>query len=268
MSSHFYRYGSPSVLTADNGSQIRASAGDGEAIQTGNSSGSLTSQDSGVGRAEPGIFNLCKGARGWLKDTLVYLAPTEAQHRSGTVESHIKMIKTMLRSSCRRIRKQPMHPFESIFDLDLLLVKIAGLLNSRPLFSNDTGLVSISDVLHPRISSAEQFDVMEDDLLMKDAMFKQVWEIFCEELVAGQLTKPGKKSHVEDPSIEPWSVVLLLYPSRNRWKYGKVTRLVSKYRYEVLMKYGKTYKGLQIVDRCNIVFLFKPAEIEKSKNEG
>ena len=109
---------------------------------------------------------------------------------------------------------------------------------------------------------------MEDDLLMKDAMFKQVWEIFCEELVAGQLTKPGKKSHVEDPSIEPGSVVIVLYPSRNRWKYGKVTRLVSKYRYEVLMKYGKMYKGLQIVDRCNIVFLFKPAEIEKSKNEG
>ena len=43
MTSHFYRYGSPSVFTADNGSQIRKSAGDGEAIQTGNTSGSLTS---------------------------------------------------------------------------------------------------------------------------------------------------------------------------------------------------------------------------------
>ena len=159
-----------------------------------------------------------------------------------------------------------MHPFESIFDLDLLLVKIAGLLNSRPLFSNETGLVSISDVLHPRISSAEQFDVIEDDLLMKDAMFKQVWEIFCEELGAGQLTKPGKKSHVEDPSIEQGSVVLVLYPSRNRWKYGKVTRLVSKYRYEVLLKYGKTFKGLQIIDRCNLVFLFKP-KTEKQKEK-
>ena len=42
MSSHFYRYGAPAVLTADNGSQIRKAAGNGEATETGNISGSLT----------------------------------------------------------------------------------------------------------------------------------------------------------------------------------------------------------------------------------
>jgi len=32
------------------------------------------------------------------------------------------------------------------------------------------------------------------------------------------------------------------------------------------MKYGKTYKGLQVIDRCNLVFLFKPkTEVEKAK---
>ena len=164
----------------------------------------------------------------------------------------------MLRSSARRIRKQPINPFDSIFDVDLLLQKISGLLNSRPIFSSETGLLTISDILHPRISSGEQFDILENDLLQKDAMFKQVWEIFCEEVVAGQLTKTGKKSHVEDPSLEVGSVVLVLYPSKNRWKYGKVIRVVSKYCYEILLKYGKSYKGQQVIDRCNIVFLFKP----------
>ena len=115
----------------------------------------------------------------------------------------------------RRIKKQPLHPFGSIFELDLILTKIAGLLNSRPIFANETGLVSISDVLHPRISSAEQFDVFEDDLLQKDTVFKQIWTIFCEELVAGNLTKPGKRSFQEDPSIKVGSVVMILFPSRN-----------------------------------------------------
>ena len=79
MTLHFYRYGTPCVLTADNGSQIRKSAGDGEAVQTGDTSSSVSDKDSGVarGEAEPGVFNWCRGARGWLKDTIVYLAPTE-----------------------------------------------------------------------------------------------------------------------------------------------------------------------------------------------
>ena len=84
--------------------------------------------------------------------------------------------------------------------------------------------------------------------------------------MAGQLTKTGKKSYTEDPTIEEGSVGLVLYPSRNRWKYWRLNRLVSKYRYEVLMKYGKTFKGLQVIDRCNLVFLFKPNhKIQKEK---
>ena len=115
----------------------------------------------------------------------------------------------------RRIKKQPLHPFGSIFELDLILTKIAGLLNSRPIFANESGLVTISDVLHPRISSAENFDIFEDDLLAKDTVFKQIWTIFVEELVAGNLTKPGKRSFQEDPSNKIGSIVMILFPSRN-----------------------------------------------------
>ena len=85
--------------------------------------------------------------------------------------------------------------------------------------------------------------------------------------MAGQLTKPGKKSFQEDPSIEVGSVVMVLYPSRNLWKYGKVLRVVSKYRFEILLKYGKSYRGHQVVDRCNIIVLFKPKNTESQKEE-
>merc|ERR1712215_571389 len=145
MSQHMWRYGRPSILTADNGSQIRKGAGGGEAIQTGQTMGALSEQTSSVvasDDAEPGIYNWCAGSRGFFKNTLIFLAPTEAQHRSGNIESHIRLVKSMLRSSMRRIRKQPLHPFGSIFELDLVLSKIAGLLNSRPIFSSKTGLKS------------------------------------------------------------------------------------------------------------------------------
>ena len=120
-------------------------------------------------------------------------------------------------------------------------------------------------MLNPRISTGESFDILESDLLQKDAMFKQVWSIFCEEIVAGHLSKTGKRSHVEDPSLEVGSIVLILYPSRNCWKYGKILRVVSKYRYEILLKHGKSYRGQQVIDRCNIIFLFKPNETETQK---
>ena len=125
----------------------------------------------------------------------------------------------MLRSSMRRIKKQPLHPFGSIFQLDLILTKISGLLNSRPIFSSKSGLTTITDVLHPRMSSAKSFDIFEDDLLAKDEVIKTIWQIFVEELVAGNLSKPGKTSFQEDPSIKLNSVVMILYPSRNIWKY-------------------------------------------------
>ena len=114
-------------------------------------SGALTAGETSRSKPLPGIFDWCTGAKGWLKNVLVYLAPTEAQHRSGTVESHIRQVKQMMRSSCRRIRKEPFHPFSSVFELDLLLVKICGLLNSRPIFANESGIVSIQDVLNPKI---------------------------------------------------------------------------------------------------------------------
>ena len=172
----------------------------------------------------------------------------------------------MLRSSMRRIKKQPLHPFGSIFELDLILTKIAGLLNSRPIFANESGLVTISDVLHPRMSSAENFDIFEDDLLAKDTVFKQIWTIFVEELVAGNLTKPGKRSFQEDPSIKIGSIVMILFPSRNVWKYGKILKMVSKYRFEVLLKFGKSFRGHQVIDRANIIVLFTPKNNETNKD--
>ena len=90
MCSHFCRYGMPVVVTADNGSQIRRAAGEGDSVEMGNTSGALTAKDTSKNVALPGIFDWCTQAKGWLKGVLVYLALTDAKQRSGMVESHIR----------------------------------------------------------------------------------------------------------------------------------------------------------------------------------
>merc|ERR1712002_230672 len=90
MSQHMFRYGRPSVLTADNGSQIRKSAADGSQVQTGQRMSALSgaaSCDLALEQSEPGIYDWASGARGFFKDTLIFLALTEAQHRSGCIEA-------------------------------------------------------------------------------------------------------------------------------------------------------------------------------------
>ena len=55
----------------------------------------------------------------------------------------------------------------------------------------------------------------------------------------------------------------MIYPSRNKWKYGKIIRPVTDYKYEVKMAERHTFKGIQVIDRCNIVSLFMPKEKQK-----
>ena len=118
------------------------------------------------------------------------------------------------------------------------------------------------------MSSAKSFDIFEDDLLTKDAVFKQIWQIFVEELVSGNLTKPGKTSFQDDPSIKIGSIVMILFPSRNVWKYGRVEKMISKYRYQVQLKYGRSFQGHQVIDRANIIVLFTPKQNNESKTES
>ena len=98
---------------------------------------------------------------------------------------------------------------------------------------------------------------------MKDELFKVVWQIFSEEVICGQLTKCGKKAYTQSPIIREGTIVLVIYPSRNKWKYGKIIRPVSNYRYEVKMQEGHAFKGIQVIDRCNLVALFLPKDTQK-----
>ena len=118
------------------------------------------------------------------------------------------------------------------------------------------------------MSTAKNFDIFEDDIVTKDAVFKQIWQIFVEELVSGNLTKPGKTSFQDDPTIKLGSIVMILFPSRNVWKYGRVEKMVSRYRYKVQLKHGRTLQGHQVIDRSNLIVLFTPQQAKNTQTES
>ena len=164
----------------------------------------------------------------------------------------------MMRSVVRKIRKESFHPFNSFFELDLLLTKIMSLLNSRPIWGSETGLMTIQDLLTPRLTNGKDFVVSQNDLVTKDNMYRAVFKIFSDEVVDGNLTKTGKKAHTGTPVMETGAVVLIIYPSKSKWRYGLVVRPISNYKYEIRMADKGSCKKLQVHDRCNLVKLFMP----------
>ena len=61
---------------------------------------------------------------------------------------------------------------------------------------------------------------------------------------------------------------MILFPSRNVWKYGRVEKMISKYCYEVQLKYGRSFQGHQVIDRANIIVLFTPKQTSDTKTES
>ena len=84
----------------------------------------------------------------------------------------------MMQISVRKIRKESFHPFNSLFELDLLLTKIASLLNCRPIWDSETGLVTIHDLLTPRITNGEELVMSQNDLVTKNDMYRAAFNIF------------------------------------------------------------------------------------------
>ena len=72
------------------------------------------------------LSELIQSARKKFKKIQWVLAPTESQHYNGRIEAHSKLIKRLMRSQLRMIRKQPIGLFESIFELKKLFSKIVG----------------------------------------------------------------------------------------------------------------------------------------------
>ena len=110
-----------------------------------------------------------------------------------------------------------------------------------------------------------EIDRVSQYLVVKNDIYKVAFEIFSDEVVCGNLTKCGKRAYTESPVIKQGTVVLVIFPSKCKWKYGQIVRAVTDYKYEIKMAEKGNFKRVQIHDRCNIVSLFMP---RKNQQEG
>ena len=55
------------------------------------------------------------------------------------------------------------------------------LLNSRPIWGSETGLMTIQDLLTPKLTVGKDFVVSQDDLVTKDNMYRAAFKIFIDD---------------------------------------------------------------------------------------
>ena len=82
----------------------------------------------------------------------------------------------------------------------------------------------------------------------------------------GNLTKTGKRAYTESLVIKQGTVVLVIFPSKCKWRYGQIVRHISNYKYEIKMAEKGNFKKMQVHDRCNLVSLFMPIKNEQEEN--
>ena len=92
---------------------------------------------------------------------------------------------------------------------------------------------------------------------------KRLSRFFIEEMVDGNLTRTGKKAYTETPVMETGTVVLVIFPSKCKWRYGQIVRPISNYKYEIKMAEKGNFEKLQVHDRCNLVKLIMPCKNEQ-----
>ena len=160
------------------------------------------------------------------------LAPTESQHYNGRVEAHNKLIKRLMRSQLRMIRKQTISLFDSIFELKKLFSKIVGLLNERPILSDNNSLITVKDLMYPSThDSATDFKHFSEQV---DKNFDNFITLFEQEITLGSFQQFGGKAKNRLIKFEKHDFVMIKYPSiPGHYKYGIIDCALSNHRYKV-----------------------------------
>ena len=85
-----------------------------------------------------------------------------------------------MRSQLRMIRKQTISLFESIFELKKLFSKIVGLLNERPILSDNDIIITVKDLMYPSTNdSTTDIKHFSDDV---DKNFDKFVTLFEQEI--------------------------------------------------------------------------------------
>ena len=108
LENHIWEIRQPRIITGDQGSQIKSGLSVVTRAQEARAADLPESGD---------LSEIITSAQKKFKKILWVLAPTESQHYNGRIEAYNKLIKRLMRSQLRMIRKQQFIMFESIFEL-------------------------------------------------------------------------------------------------------------------------------------------------------
>ena len=144
---HVVQFHKPLFITCDSGSQLKAVATRTRSKASQELPNSENLEDQGKSFSD--IFDRIKST---LKGVRFFVAPSGAQFENGLVESNFRELKMILKKLTCQFGADNVR-FRSSFELDRLFKKACGLLNSRPIFYNDTEFVSVKSLTCPGFGS-------------------------------------------------------------------------------------------------------------------
>ena len=251
---HGCMYKFPAMVTADAGSQLKATA---------RQISEVSGDDANDGTIDTtGWVNMLSTVKRRYRATKWRIAPTEAKKFNGLTEANVKVLKQLLNSQLR-IFKANSVVFKSLIEMQALFTKMVGILNSRPIFYDEDHIVCVKDLICPSFQATSNDEESIKDLVnASDTNFEDFMKLFKEKVIAGNFQKFGRKATREIPDLRSGDFCFIFFPSKNNYKYGIVVKKITDHRVEMhlLVKRnasGTGQVGNQIFSTKNVTVLYR-----------
>ena len=160
LETHSRRNRYPAHVTTDSGSQLKA----GLKRLTRSSPAAPATDEVLAGDLE----DMIKDAQKSMSSVKFYVAHSNSQAINGLSESNTKSAKQILKSLIFSIQ-QSSTPYSSFISVISTFERISGLLNSRPIFHNETSILSVKRLMVPTTGISEKETTLMSPLPSKNS---------------------------------------------------------------------------------------------------
>ena len=156
--------------------------------------------------------------------------------------------------------------FASQIEMTQSFTRIKQLLNTRPLFYTEDNVVTVQDVLFPRILMDENQSAVSGFSDLVDEAYNSFMELHRESVINGHYTRFGSKVQSRKKQLKVNDFILVCLSDSEKPKYGIVTKLESDHRITVKLLVRRYEDGTGKVGSMTIgvdrtVHLFSPPNI-------
>jgi hypothetical protein len=258
---HEYNTRIPALVTGDAGSQIKSAArritrsATAESSQTPDTSKSEKSGE--WAKMLDTIKQKFKGQVWW------YIAPPHSQSWNGQMEGNVHVAKGRLKSHLKVLNMKNFL-FPSQTEMSHSFTRTKHLLNTRPLFYSESDVITVQDILFPRVLMDENQSAVSGISQLVDEAYTSFVELHRQSVVNGHYTRFGSKVQTRKKQLKPNDFIIVCMADKP--KYDIVEKLESEHRITVRLlvrryKDGTGKVGKMVVGVDRIVHLFTPPNI-------